>query len=365
MNDGVRRTRLDPTVAAGALLGLGAAALFGLGAPFSKRLVETTGPLTLAGLLYLGAGLFALVLAPVVRGTSGRRAGRHESPLQRADLVLLAGATASGAVLGPFLLMFGLTRVSAVTGSLLLNLEAPMTMLIAVAVYKEHLGGRQAAAAALVLLGAAIVGLQPGDLRSQGLGVLAIALASAAWAIDTNLSQRLSLRDPIALTRFKGLAGGACTLLFARAAGEALPGARLAGAGLLLGGISYGVSSILFYKGLRLVGAVRSAAYFGTAPFLGALAAIPVLGERLHGSDLVAMALMASGVMMLLRESHSHEHDHEELRHDHRHVHDEHHQHDHAPGHPEEAMHAHPHRHRPLRHVHPHVPDLHHRHPHD
>jgi len=124
--------------------------------------------------------------------------------------------------------MFGLTRVSAIAGSLLLNLEAPLTMLIAVAVFKEHLGGRQAIAASLILLGAAIVGLQPGDLRAHAIGIMAIAAASGSWAIDTNLSQRLSLRDPIALTRFKGLAGGACTLLLAHLAGEPFPESKFA-----------------------------------------------------------------------------------------------------------------------------------------
>src|SRR5882724_457228 len=365
MGSGTATARLDPTIVKGALYGLGAATLFGLGAPFAKGLVGRTGPLTLAALLYLGAGLFALVLAPVLRKARSGGAARDESPLQRSDLLLLAGATACGAILGPSLLMFGLTRVSAIAGSLLLNLEAPLTMLIAVAVFKEHLGGRQAIAASLILLGAAIVGLQPGDLRAHAIGIMAIAAASGSWAIDTNLSQRLSLRDPFALTRFKGLAGGACTLLLAHLAGEPFPESKFAGAGLLIGIVGYGVSSILFYQGLRLVGAARIAAYFGTAPFLGALGAIILLGERLRAGDVAAMVLMAGGVMMLLSETHSHEHEHEELHHDHRHIHDEHHQHAHEPGDPEEEPHAHPHRHLPLRHAHPHLPDLHHRHRHD
>jgi drug/metabolite transporter (DMT)-like permease len=39
----------------------------------------------------------------------------------------------AGGVLAPVLMLFGLERVTALSGSLLLNLEAPFTVLLAVA----------------------------------------------------------------------------------------------------------------------------------------------------------------------------------------------------------------------------------------
>lgn len=346
-------------------MALGAALLFGASAPFSKILLEDVGPLTLAALLYVGAGLGLLLCLPWRRGRPEGTPRIRETALKAADVPLLLAAILCGSILGPSLLMLGLQRLSAVTGSLLLNLEPPLTILIAVLWFREHIGWRQAGAAALIVLGALIVGYRPGEMRTEWVGVLAVALASASWAIDTNLNQRLSLRDPIALGALKGLTGGILLLLIARAAGEGLPGARAAAWALLLGAVSYGASIALFFRALRELGSARVAAYFATAPFVGALASVPVLGERLGGADLLAMAIMAAGLGLLLRETHHHEHAHEEMEHDHAHVHDEHHRHEHGPGTAGVSSHAHPHRHVPLTHAHPHVPDLHHRHSHD
>src|SRR6267142_1261191 len=78
----------------------------------------------------------------------------------------------------------------------------------------------------LGIVGAAALAVAPGALRLDGLGAAALVCACAAWALDTNLTQRVSLRDPVTLVRFKTLAGGACTFFLALALGGKLPGAR-------------------------------------------------------------------------------------------------------------------------------------------
>src|SRR5881394_1368430 len=123
----------------GVFFGLGSAVLFGLGAPVSKLLLPHAGPLPLAGLLYLGGGAAFLLV----------RRSPSETPLSRADAPILASAVLAGAALAPPLMLWGLTRVSGLTGSLLLNLEAPFTMGLAVAVFGEHLSRREALAAGL------------------------------------------------------------------------------------------------------------------------------------------------------------------------------------------------------------------------
>ncbi len=133
---------------------------------------------------------------------------------------------------------------------------------------------------------------------------------------------------------------------------------------LVLGFISYGVSVVLDAYALRTLGAAREAAFFATAPFIGALAAIPLLGERWHGADVVASVIMVVGIFLLLSEHHSHLHIHEEMEHDHRHAHSDDHRHEHAPQEESSEPHAHVHQHLPLAHDHPHLPELHHRHSH-
>ena len=57
------------------------------------------------------------------------------------------------------------------------------------------------------------------------------------------------------------------------------PVGTLAG-GLLLGLVSYGASVVLAVYAMRLIGVAREAAFFATAPFIGALVSVAVLGEH-------------------------------------------------------------------------------------
>jgi hypothetical protein len=157
---------------------------------------------------------------------------------------------------------------------------------------------------------------------------------------------------------------GAANLTIALAAGAPRPALGVALAAGVVGLLGYGVSLVLFVRALRELGAARTSAYFSTAPFIGALASVAVLGERVDGRLLVGGILMAVGVGLHVTERHEHEHVHEPLEHERLHEHDAHHQHDHAPGTPGGAAHSHRHVHAPQRHAHAHYPDLHHRHPH-
>lgn len=335
--------------------GLGAAALFGASVPALKLAASRTGPLVLAGLLYLGAGI-ALSAFRALRRPVG------EAPLRRRDAPALAGIVVAGAVVGPVLLVLGLQRLPGSAGALLLNLEAPFTALLAVLMFGEHLGLRGGLALASVAAGACALAFAPGGLHVDPAGAALVAMACAAWALDTNLTQRLSLREPVALVRFKGLCGGACTLALAAIWREGTPAPAQIGAALLIGALGYAPSVVWHVRALRELGAARQSAIFATAPFVGALLAWPVLGETPGPRELVAALLMAAGVSLLASEKHAHLHEHEALEHEHLHVHDEHHQHTHDT--PVSEPHSHPHRHEALVHEHPHEPDLHHRHPH-
>ncbi|WP_338870900.1 DMT family transporter [Myxococcus stipitatus] len=323
---------ISPRVA-GAVLGLSAAALFGVSAPVAKLLLPSSTPLMLAALLYLGGGL-GLTALELLRGLRTPPPDRREAPLARKDVPLLLGVILCGGVVGPVLMLVGLQRLTGVAASLMLNLEGPFTIILALLVFGEHLGRAGALAAGLIMAGATVLGLQEGELRGDVLGILALAGACLAWAVDNNLTQRLSLKDPLALVRFKTLGSGSCTLLLALLTGQSLPTGTVLGAALVLGFASHGVSIVLDAYSLRLVGAAREAAYFATAPFVGALVAVPLLGEHLRPLDLLACGLMAGGVVLLLRERHAHVHTHAALEHEHLHTHDLHHSHEPPPASP-------------------------------
>jgi drug/metabolite transporter (DMT)-like permease len=339
----------------GVVLGLVAAVSFGISAPLAKRLLTEVSPQMLAGLLYVGAFLALSAVRPTTQS---------EAHLRRADAPRLTAMIVAGGVLAPVLLLLGLERVSGVAGSLLLNLEGPFTILLGVLIFREHLPRRAALGAVVIFTGAIALGLGPGDTRADWVGILLIVAACAAWSLDNNLTQALTVRDPRAIVRVKTGVAGTVNVALAFVIGEQLPGASILAAALVLGAVSYGLSVYFDALALRQLGAAREAAVFAVAPFAGALLAPFVLPETLRPLDLLAGALMAVGVILLLREQHEHVHVHEPLDHDHLHVHDEHHHHSHPPGVDPREPHAHEHHHQALTHSHPHVSDVHHRHSH-
>jgi drug/metabolite transporter (DMT)-like permease len=217
---------------------------------------------------------------------------------------------------------------------------------------------------ALIVAGGVVLSWQPSEGFRLPVGGLAVAGACLCWAIDNNLTQRVSATDSLLVASIKGLVAGLVntTLGFLLHPSLPLPGALLAAA--LVGFIGYGLSLALFVVALRHLGTARTAAYFSLAPFLGAGASILIMQEPVAAEIVVAGVLMAAGAWLHLSERHEHDHAHEPLAHSHAHRHDEHHQHDHAPGTDTAKPHAHWHVHDPMVHKHPHYPDIHHRHSH-
>jgi drug/metabolite transporter (DMT)-like permease len=346
---------------AGIASALGAAALFGASTPFAKLLLGEISPIVLAAALYLGSGVGLAVWIAVRARLPGRE---PVAPIAPADWPWLVAAIAAGGVAGPILLMQGLARTDASSASLLLNLEAVLTAAIALTVFRENVDRRVFAGMAAIVAGGVLLSADAAP-RTEGLvGALLIAAACLAWAIDNNLTRRVSGGDAATLACLKGLAAGAVNLALAWTLAAPLPtAAGWVGAGLL-GFLGYGVSLVLFIVALRNLGTARTGAYFSVGPFFGAALALMLLGERPGATFWIAAALMALGVWLHLSEHHEHAHMHDELTHSHEHKHDTHHQHSHDPAWDGREPHVHSHQHAPLRHSHSHYPDLHHRHPH-
>jgi len=344
----------------GVVAAIGAALLFGLSTPLAKTLVDSMAPLLLAGLLYVGSGV-GLAALLVVRVASG---GRTSITRPRGtDVWWLLGAIAAGGAIGPYLLMVGLQLTDAASASLILNLEGVFTALLAWFVFKENFDRRIALGMALIVAGGLVLSLGPG-LRSGGLvGPLAIGGACLAWAIDNNLTRKVSVHDAMLIASAKGLVAGTTSVALALAYGAKFPaGSAVLQAGLL-GLLGYGLSLTLFVVALRRLGTARTGAYFSLAPFIGAALAV-ALGAPLTVTLLVAGLLMGVGVWLHLTEHHQHRHRHLRLQHEHPHIHDEHHRHQHGPEWDGKEPHSHPHVHEPIEHSHAHYPDVHHRHAH-
>lgn len=348
-------TRLPPGAAAALL----AALLFGASTPLAKRLLGEVPPVLLAGLLYLGSGVGLAILRALRRLRAGETA-----PLTSRDVPWLAGAILFGGVLGPVLLMAGLESTPASAAALLLNLEGVFTALLAWFVFRENFDRRIALGMALIVAGGLVLSWEGREPLTLPVGALAVAAACLCWAIDNNLTQRVSAADPLLVASLKGLVAGCVNTALALTLGASLPAWPLVASALAVGLVGYGLSLALFVLALRLLGTARTGAYFSVAPFLGTALAVATLGEPLTAPLLAAAALMGAGVWLHLTERHEHDHTHEPIAHSHGHVHDEHHRHEHEAGSPSGEPHTHWHVHGPLVHRHPHYPDIHHRHSH-
>lgn len=340
----------------GVLAALGSALLFGASTPFAKLLLGSVSPWLMAGVLYLGSGL-GLALVRAARGSSGAR-------LRRGELPWLAGAILFGGMIGPILLMWGLSNMPASGASLLLTTEGVFTAVIAWFVFHENFDRRIALGMLLIAAGAVVLAWSGSANFGSIWPALSLLGACLAWGIDNNLTRKVSLADPTFLAMVKGLAAGTANVAIALAADAKLPAAGVLLSAAVLGFLSYGWSLSLFILALRHLGTARTGAYFSTAPFAGALIAVPLLRESVTIQLIAAGALMAAGLFLHLTERHRHEHTHDTLAHEHAHEHDAHHSHEHDEPVPPGIRHTHWHRHEPMIHTHEHFPDAHHRHRH-
>ena len=343
---------------------LAAALLFGASTPLAKVLVGEIPPLLLAGLLYLGSGLglgTLLLLRRLRTSGSDQPTASHRIP--RTDLPWLLGAIVAGGMLGPALLMLGLTRTSAASASLLLNVEGVLTAVIAWVVFRENADRRIVLGMAAIVLGGVLLSWEPGGAIFSP-GALLIVGACLCWAIDNNLTRKVSTNDAMLVACLKGLLAGASNTALAVFFGASLPALPAIGGSLLVGFFGYGLSLTLFVLALRTLGTARTGAYFSVAPLFGVCISLALWPDAPGPQFWIAAAFMAAGVWLHVRERHEHEHSHHPLEHSHQHRHDEHHQHGHAFAWDGTEPHVHPHRHEALPHKHPHYPDIHHRHSH-
>ncbi|KVM86917.1 DMT family transporter [Burkholderia stagnalis] len=343
---------------------LTAAALFGAATPLAKALLGAMSPFMVAGLFYLGSGLGLGVgiLIRRLRRPAAAPAGDGHA-LKKSEIPWLAGAIVAGGVAGPALLMLGLASTPAATSALLLNLEGVLTAVIAWVVFRENVDLQVFLGMVAIVAGGVLLSWKPAA-AGVPVGALLIVGACLCWAIDNNLTRKVSANDAMVIACLKGLFAGPVNIAIAVATGAALPAVSTAAAAMLTGLAGYGISLVLFVVALRDLGTARTGAYFSVAPLFGVALSLLIWPEMPSVAFWAAAALMAFGIWLHVRERHEHEHAHERLEHTHRHRHDAHHQHTHDFPYDGDEPHTHPHVHLPITHSHAHFPDIHHRHRH-
>jgi len=333
---------------------LAAAALFGVATPFSKTLLDDLQVNVLAGLLYLGA---AVCLLPLV--LRHHLSGRNVFPTDARNVRNLLGAVCCGGIIGPVLLLLGLKYALAASVAMWLNLETTATAIIAFLLFREHLDKWTWLGNIGIVFAGALLSFEQG--WAGGIGLAFVVGAAFAWGFDNNFTAVIDGISPEDSTFWKGLIAGTTNLIIGLVLfREQIEFAWLWRA-LLLGGLSYGASIVLYIRSAHGLGATRSQMVFSSAPFWGVLLSLFWLSESLSLLQIFAGFVLAVSVCLMFRDVHEHLYEHEALIHVHEHGHDDgHHQHisdDHKSG-----THSHVHEHESTVHSHPHWPDIHHRH---
>ncbi|MGM9613649.1 MAG: cobalt ECF transporter T component CbiQ [Butyricicoccus sp.] len=282
-----------------------AAVLYAVGTPLSKVLLGGVGPVMMAALLYLGAGIGLLLL-----GGARRLAGQanRELPLTRGELPYTIGMVVLD-IAAPILLMVGLTMTSAAGAALLNNFEIVATALIALLVFREPVSGRLWLA--IVLVTAASILLSVEDLSSFtfSAGSLLVLGASVCWGLENNCTRMLSGKDPLQIVVIKGFGSGLGSLCIALVLGESLPAVRFVLPALLVGFVAYGLSIFFYIRAQRGIGAARTSTYYAVAPFISTGLSLVLFRQWPSAQYWAALALMLAGAYYASTEAgHSHAH---------------------------------------------------------
>jgi len=276
-----------------------AAALFGSVFTLAKVPLATVDPLVLAALAYTIAGLALMPFAKASFRLDTKR-----------DYLCLLIITAAGAVVAPVLLLYGLAQTEASDASILTNGEVLFTIILSAVFFGEKPKGRRGLfAVVLVIIGLfiATTNLKVSETILQfNAGNLMILAAMSMWAIDNNVSRRLtSTVSPAKIAMVKSLLGGLVLLAIAFALGKGSaiaaiePGLWLIITVLSISG--FGGALLLFLQGIKRIGTVKTMSIFAMTPIFGIVIAALALGESISAFQMVATGLIIIGILIISR----------------------------------------------------------------
>ncbi len=276
------------------LLAVLAAALYAIGTPLSKVMLQhTVAPTMMAAFLYLGAGIGVGTMMLV-------RKGRHrttEERLHKADMPYAAAMVLLD-IAAPILMMYGLKTCSASNTSLLNNFEIVATALIALLFFHERVERKLWLAIILVTIASIMLSLDEGnigDALTFSRGSLLVLGATICWGMENNCTRQIAGRDPMEIVTVKGFGSGLGAFLIALFVGDSIPSLQYIAIILLLGYVAYGLSIYFYTYAQRTIGAAKTSAYYALAPFIGALLSILILGETVTWIFVTASVIMAAG----------------------------------------------------------------------
>jgi drug/metabolite transporter (DMT)-like permease len=273
------------------------AVIWGVNFSVVKVGLRAIDPLPFAALRVLLAAVVLIALAALTRGAT--------LPPRR-DIVALAGLGIIGNGIYQLLFIAGLQHTSAGIAALLIAAGPAWIAVMSRLMGREQLPARGWIGIGLQMIGVAcVVGSAGSGGTGSGalLGAALIAAGSATWATFTVLLQPYSVRvHPFQLSAITMVSGAIVCLVVA------VPGLlhtqwSTVGIGAW-GALVYAsigsmvLAYLLYYHGIRMLGATRTAVYGNLQPLVALAVAALVLGERPTGWQLLGAAFIMAGLLM-------------------------------------------------------------------
>lgn len=268
-----------------------AAAFYAINVPFSKLLLNHVGAVTMAALLYLGAGIGIGILSLFDKR-------EQHAKLDRNDLPFVLGMIGLD-IAAPIFLMLGIRYGSSSNASLLGNFEIVATTMIALAVFRETISRRLWAAIALITLSSLLLSFEGAGSFRFSYGSLLVLLATVCWGFENNCTRNISSKNTYEIVFLKGIFSGLGSLVIAFLKREPLPQPNAIIPALLLGFVAYGLSIFLYVRAQNTLGAAKTSAYYAVAPFIGVFFSFVFLREQVTAMYLIALAVMAAGTVLV------------------------------------------------------------------
>ena len=290
---------------------IASAIFFGMTATLNKIVLEDVHPLIVAGLIYFIAGIVLLCvrLSPLQNLVLSmmETPTKTDTLITRRDLQILAVVILSGAIIAPFLFLYGLDETTAVNASLLSNTEAVFTVFIAFLLLNERGTRKDYVAILLLIIGAMFLTtnaeFQKLSLTREILGNMLVVGACLFWGIDNNLSKLVSKkRDLVSITALKCSFGGGILLILSifLKVNFQIPLYSIPYL-FSVGAFGIGFSILFFLFALREIGSMKTGVIFSTSSLFGAALAFIMLKENFSMIQLIAGFVMLLGVYILYR----------------------------------------------------------------
>jgi drug/metabolite transporter (DMT)-like permease len=278
-------------------------ALFWGGTFIGGRVASPEMSAVTAALWRYGLAIVALLLIAQVL----ERGLARPTPRQWIGVVLL-GAT--GVFVFNLCFMYALARMPASRASLIMALNPAITLLAAALFLREHLTRNKTLGIVVALIGVAVVlgHGNPLQLLDGGIGLGEIVMFGCplSWAANTLIARRmLPDMSPIASTTWSAITGSAMLAVAAAFTGAMVPhdaSWRAWAAIVFLAIFGTAIALVLFYDGVRRIGAARTSVFINLVPVFAVALGVMLLDEPLEASMLFGGALVVGGIFLLNRQ---------------------------------------------------------------